>query len=320
MESNSCPVLVTIQCTVYNHEPYLRQCLDGFVMQKTDFPFEAIVHDDASTDNSVAIIREYAEKYPGIIKPIYETENQYSKKDGSLSRIMHQACRGKYIAICEGDDYWTDPFKLQKQVSFLENHPVYSMCCHGAKNMNLEGLVWYTQMTHDTPITIKKAIEMDGSSIPTLSIVYRSELELGFTDFRKGISIGDYPLQIYCALKGEIMFMKDIMGVHTLGAKNSWHSTVAMNKGRYENFLLELFQWLDNVDIITDKKYHDSINYVKISKILPLCLKTNDFGGLRFHDGLRYFLFKHSFKDRIVLCLRIYYFNWLVNLLLNKRL
>lgn len=99
-------------------------------MQKTDFRFEAIVHDDASTDNTAAIIREYAEKYPDIIKPIYETENQYSKHDGSLTRIMNAHTRGKYVAMCEGDDYWTDPYKLQKQVDFLESHPDYVMCSH----------------------------------------------------------------------------------------------------------------------------------------------------------------------------------------------
>lgn len=122
--------LVSIRCLVYNHEPYLRQCLDGFVMQKTTFPFEAIVHDDASTDGSAAIIREYAEKYPDIIKPIYETENQYRK--GTILKILDAAIHpsAKYIAICEGDDYWTDPHKLQIQVDFLESHPDYSLSVH----------------------------------------------------------------------------------------------------------------------------------------------------------------------------------------------
>ena len=119
--------LVSIRCMVYNHEPYLRQCLDGFVMQKTTFPFEAVVHDDASTDGSAAVIREYAEKYPDIIKPVYETENQYTK--GTLGRVLSDATHPntKYIAFCEGDDYWTDPEKLQIQVDFLENHPEYTM-------------------------------------------------------------------------------------------------------------------------------------------------------------------------------------------------
>lgn len=129
-ENNKLPLIVTIQCLVYNHESFLRQCLDGFVMQKTSFRFEVIVHDDASTDGSAAIIREYADKYPEIIKPIFETENLYSKRDGSLRRVMYRNTRGKYVAICEGDDYWTDPYKLQKQVDFLESHPDYVMCSH----------------------------------------------------------------------------------------------------------------------------------------------------------------------------------------------
>lgn len=106
------PLMVTIRCTAYNHEPYIRACLEGFVMQKTNFRFEAIVHDDASTDGTAAIIKEYAEKYPDVIKPILERENQYSK--GTLGKIMDEASKGKYIAFCEGDDYWTDPLKLQK--------------------------------------------------------------------------------------------------------------------------------------------------------------------------------------------------------------
>ena len=131
-------ILVAINCCVYNHEPYLRDCLQGFVMQKTDFPFVAIVHDDASTDNSAAIIREYAEKYPDIIKPIYETENQFSKADGSLGRVINRAIEAtgaKYIAMCEGDDYWIDPLKLQKQVDFMEANNNYSICFHKAKTL-----------------------------------------------------------------------------------------------------------------------------------------------------------------------------------------
>lgn len=123
-------LMVTIRCLTYNHEPYIRQCLEGFVIQKTNFPFEAIVHDDASTDGTAAIIREYAEKYPDIIKPIFETVNQYSKQDGSLKRILDAHTHGKYVAMCEGDDYWTDPYKLQKQVDFLESHPDFVMCSH----------------------------------------------------------------------------------------------------------------------------------------------------------------------------------------------
>ena len=128
-------IKVTIRCITYNQKDYIRQCLDGFVMQRTNFRFEAIVHDDASTDGTAEIVREYAEKYPDIIKPIFETENQYSKHDGSLARIMNANTRGKYVAICEGDDYWTDPLKLQKQADFLDANPQCSLTYHACKNV-----------------------------------------------------------------------------------------------------------------------------------------------------------------------------------------
>lgn len=126
------PILVAIHCLVYNHAPYLRECLDGFIKQKTNFRFVAVVHDDVSTDGSAEIIREYADKYPDIIKPIFETENQYSKHNGVIDKIMTDAIAAtgaKYTARCEGDDYWTDPLKLQRQVDFLESHPEYGCCC-----------------------------------------------------------------------------------------------------------------------------------------------------------------------------------------------
>ena len=115
--------MVSVRCLCYNHEAYIAQCLDGFLAQETTFPFEIIVHDDCSTDRSAAIIREYEERFPHIVKPIYETENQYSKKDGSLSQILNNACKGKYIAFCEGDDYWINPKKIQLQFESLERNP-----------------------------------------------------------------------------------------------------------------------------------------------------------------------------------------------------
>lgn len=129
-------LLVSIECLTYNHEPYIAQTLDGFLMQKTNFPFEVIVHDDASTDKTADIICEYEKKFPKIIKPIYETENQYSKHDGSLARIVNAALKGKYVAMCEGDDYWIDENKLQMQVDFLERNPEYGMCFSNAKTVD----------------------------------------------------------------------------------------------------------------------------------------------------------------------------------------
>ena len=169
--------LLAIRCLAYNHEPYIRQCLEGFVMQKTDFPFIAIVHDDASTDKTADIIREYAEKYPDIIKPIFEKENQYSKHDGSIGRIMNKAIPQsvKYIAPCEGDDYWTNSFKLQKQVSFLEANHDYSICFHNAL------VHWENGIYKDHLFAQIESREYSGKEIyenwivPTASVVYRKE-------------------------------------------------------------------------------------------------------------------------------------------------
>lgn len=119
-------------CTAFNHEKYIAQTLNGFLMQITDFPFEIVIHDDGSTDNTAKIIKDYENKYSQIIKPIYETVNQYSKKDNTLTKIMLSHLRGAYIAFCEGDDYWTNENKLQIQIDFLESHSDYGFCCTDA--------------------------------------------------------------------------------------------------------------------------------------------------------------------------------------------
>ena len=121
-------VVVTICCITYNHEKYIRDALDSFLMQKTNFPIEVLIHDDASTDNTANIIREYEKAHSDIIKPICQKENQYSKGVGISITYQFPRARGKYIAMCEGDDYWTDPLKLQKQVDFLEGNLAYNIC------------------------------------------------------------------------------------------------------------------------------------------------------------------------------------------------
>ncbi len=211
-------VIVTIRCLVYNHEPYIRQCLEGFVMQKTNFTFEAIVHDDASTDGSAAIIKEYAEKYPDIIKPIYETENQYSKHDGSLRRIMDSHTRGKYIAYCEGDDYWTDPLKLQKQVDFLEGHPEYTMCFHAAilkweKKEHPDSLFYNVEgREYSGPEIFKRWIVATASVVFKASVLHSDIYKKVQQD--KRFLYGDNPLFLSAAKLGRIYGMKDVMSVY----------------------------------------------------------------------------------------------------------
>lgn len=247
-------LLVSIQCLVYNHEPYLRQCLDGFVMQKTNFRFEAIVHDDVSTDGSAKIIREYAEKYPDIIKPIYETENQYSKRDGSLERIMYEACRGKYIAICEGDDYWTDSLKLQKQVDFMEKNPNYSMCFGDAiyydvdlgkdTKLNLRYRKMNLSLASSTQDEVFYKIINSQCIIRTLCVLYRKDSLLKVEPNRHTFMMGDVPLWLDLSQKGKIHYFNEIFGVYNLQGASVTHNMNTIKRFKLSMYEMRIYYLL----------------------------------------------------------------------------
>lgn len=211
-------ILVTICCTAFNQEKFIRQCLEGFVMQKTTFRFEAIVHDDASTDNTATIIKEYAAKYPHIIKPIFETENQYSKHNGSLRRIMRANMRGKYIANCEADDYWIDPYKLQKQIDILESDPQVTMVYTSFKTVDSE----CNPMLRPTYEKYKKIsssgyilnkLLSSGNFIMTLTTCIRKEVYE--SDIMKNSNIGlDYLLFLTAASMGKVVFIPEETGCY----------------------------------------------------------------------------------------------------------
>ena len=221
--------LVVIHCITYNHEAFLKDALDGFLMQKTDFPFVAVVHDDASTDRTAAVLREYAERYPDIILPILEEENQYSKRDRSITRIMSAACKAtgaKYVAMCEGDDYWTYEYKLQKQVDFLESHPDYSLVFHNAKTLKMDEL----------PETLSQSIYHQDKSreytakeiyyywtIPTASALYRIELDYDPIQYNNKFKIGDNVRFLIAAKHGKLYgFFEDwsVYRKHSGGVTN----------------------------------------------------------------------------------------------------
>lgn len=232
--------MVTIRCLTYNHEPYIRQCLEGFVIQKTNFPFEAIVHDDASTDGTAAIIREYAKKYPDIIKPIFETVNQYSKQDGSLKRILDTHTHGKYVAMCEGDDYWTDPYKLQKQVDFLESHPDYVMCSHRFDRYfeDEHRLVKDPDETFDGAVYDLRNLIGGKWLTQTLTVMYRrSALDLKeYESYGMSMDI----ILLYALLKkGKGYCFPEVMGVYRYHRGGVW-SEVSQNQRRLVEFKARL--------------------------------------------------------------------------------
>ena len=204
--------LVSISCLTYNHAPYLRQCLDGFVMQKSDFKFEVLIHDDASTDGTIEIIQEYENKYPDIFKPIYEKENQWKKGRRGTIEFNIPRATGKYIAHCEGDDYWTDPYKLQKQVDFMETHDEYVACFHNVRVFNGKSYSLFNSINENhTPST--SDIISRHWFIATPSLFYRNIIKT-FPCWTKGIINVDYLLELLLAREGMFYYMDDIMAVY----------------------------------------------------------------------------------------------------------
>lgn len=163
--------LVSVGIITYNHEKFIRQCLEGVMMQQTNFPFEVIIGEDCSTDNTRKIIEEYTERYPGIIKPIYQEVNVGGARNAY--EFCYPKLTGKYIAMCEGDDFWTDPLKLQKQVDFLEKNPDCVMCFHRINRVNEKGEI-IAKREPSTEIKYLSEKELFHISVPTLAIMFRN--------------------------------------------------------------------------------------------------------------------------------------------------
>ena len=180
---------VSVCMITYNHEKFISQAIEGALMQETNFSFEILINDDVSTDRTAHIIKEYEAKYPNIIKPLYQTENQYSQNPSIPVFNNFLRAQGKYIALCEGDDYWTDPNKLQKQVDFLETHPSFSICSHRYKTYNEKTKEWFPY--HGSPL---------------------------FTENIKGIAFDKefHFTKYWLAKTMTVMFRKEHLDLHTL--------------------------------------------------------------------------------------------------------
>lgn len=196
--------LVSVKCMTYNQEAYIGQCLEGLVSQKCNFPFEILVHDDASTDRTAEIVREYAEKYPDLIRPIYESENQYSKNCRAHHKAVDPLIRGKYMAICEGDDYWTDPQKLQKEADFLESHPDFGLCYTYARSFEQKsGKFRPMRPVKKIPADecLFEYLMLGDIPIPTVTALFRTDLYRNYladiNPAAQNWSMGDYPIWLY---------------------------------------------------------------------------------------------------------------------------
>lgn len=255
------PVMVSVMCKAFNHEKYIRQALDSFVMQKTDFPFEIVVHDDASTDGTADIIREYERKYPDIIKPIYQTENQYSQGKNP-SEFMLPIMRGKYVALCEGDDYWTDDTKLQKQVDYMESHPDCTLVGHQGIRVNEQG----ETISEYFPDTHKADYDIDLHDLDYLSVFHTSSMIFRisfFTDHAEvlqRVEIYDYVYKLLLVGSGKVHVLARPMSAYRMAAKGSWTERVAQNVDRIKEHYEEA---IDILNTLNDYFHHADEAYYR---------------------------------------------------------
>ncbi len=227
-------VVVSVVCNTYNHERYIRKALDGFVMQNTNFKYEVLVHDDASTDSTAEIIREYERMYPEIIKPIYQTINQYSQGIAP-GNFQFPRVKGKYIALCEGDDYWIDPCKLQKQFDAMEENPDVDICAHAAEEIDATTgkIIKYIAPCDETCIIpTKDVIQGGGGFVATNSLFYRTNINNNMPEFRKYLPL-DYTTQVHGSMRGGMLYLSDCMSVYQFMTINSWTVRVKKSKASH---------------------------------------------------------------------------------------
>lgn len=273
-------IMVSIICNAYNHERYIAQCLDGFVMQKTNFVFEILVHDDASTDKTADIIRTYEKKYPHLIKPIYQTENQYSK--GGFAQFQFPRAKGKYIAFCEGDDYWTDPLKLQKQYDVMEAHPEIDMCAHAAvaiDDRSGKKIADIAPEKNDCIIPVENVISGGGGFVVSASQFYRKDLDKTMPPFRRMMCY-DYTTQIHGAMRGGMLYLKDCMSVYRCMAVGSWSTNMQADPEKRKAHEEQVEKMLRQLDVDTDGKYHEAIEFTLLLREFDSCRYANTYRDL----------------------------------------
>lgn len=272
--------LVSIWCPTYNQEKYIGQAIESFLSQKTTFGYQIIIHDDASTDNTPKIIGEYSIKYPHLIKPIFQSVNQLSQNMGSLAEIMIREIHTKYISICEGDDYWTDPLKLQKQVDFLENNPDFNICFHPVNVLTKDGIKddWMTNSPKNDVSTILDLVSI-GNYIHTPSIVFRNVLREYPREYSYS-PIPDYFIYLLLTRNGEkIKELNDKMAIYRLGV-GIYSGDTRINRqwaGIYSLYILSSY-FNEYRSVFKDKlfKAQDAIvNDIKRITLQPAELASN---------------------------------------------
>jgi len=313
--------LVSISCITYNHENYIRDTIEGFLMQKTNFSFEILIHDDASTDKTADIIREYEKKHTDLIFPIYQTVNQYSKEIMISPKFNWPRARGKYMAICEGDDYWTDPYKLQKQVDFLERNEEYGLVhtegdYHYVKNgSKIKNYILETCSINPNKIDNPyEAILRSEYSILTCSVVFRSEMlkELRFDEMSQ-FRMGDTFLWLEFIQKSKFHFFEENMItrnilIESASQSNSYENLLKFKKSGYElcKYFMKKYVTSDETKRIVHEKFNRVIlNYAFLGNNKPEAkkayekLKSVNGKSIALKDKLFYFGSKNQIQRQL---------------------
>lgn len=260
--------IVSIICYAYNHEMFVRDTLNSFVMQRTKYPFEVIIHDDASSDKTADIIREFENKYPHIFRPIFQSVNQQSIEKGKVTRICYEKAQGKYIALCEGDDYWTDPLKLQKQVDFLEEHADCSLCFHAVEHVyENQPEKNFVQRPANIPTNRKYGIEDailgGGGFMATNSMLFKADLAKKLPDWALKAPVGDVPLMLWLAVHGKIGYIDRNMAVYRKSTPGSWSNHMSQKWKTKKKHYTRIQEMWSNFNEVTDYKYNELITKKK---------------------------------------------------------
>jgi len=294
--------LVSISLVAFNQGAYIREAIESCLMQKVDFNYEIIIHDDASTDNSAEIILEYANEHPEIIRPIIQTENQFSKGTEVNAKIVIPKARGKYIAFLEADDYWIDPNKLQNQVNFLKNNPDVVMCFTATKrifpNSSKDPKINRFQ-NRDTLCEIKDVIRHGGSLVDMGSAVVQRSIFNDVPDWYYYAQTWDLTVPLLSLLHGKIQYLNEVTSVYRYNVSGSWTQKNFTQLQRRKKNRIKSIRVTDGFDQESNYKYHE---YVRkklqplIVEVLLLSSKEDDdfshfYSRLSFISKIEYFIF-----------------------------
>lgn len=301
-------IMVSICCLTYNHEKYISNAIDGFLLQETDFKYEILIHDDASTDNTAEIIKEYEMKYPDIIIPIYQTENQYSRKVKIGATYLFPKAKGKYVALCEGDDYWTDPLKLQTQVKYMESNPYCSLCVHAAQKVSERGKVLgvVRPSKSDVNYSTDDVILGAGGMFPTNSMFFPKKLLGTYPTFYMNAPTGDYSLTIFLSLHGSVHYIDKFMSVYRCMAEGSWNVRMKSDKGMELNYRQRLGKMLCELNEYTNYQHQDTIEKYLLKSEISYLLADASKSLLKSHKYAKFSKYL-TIKQKVIVYLKSYF-------------